>query len=229
MILLTLNIRGVGGPLKQTSLHRLLNNSSLGIIFLQETLVSVEKARSFMCKLISEWMICVVSSVGTSRDLFASWDPNLFAFDHVLSYGGILMSGTSLVDKTKLSFFNVYGPCQDRKALWTFVEASGILAQKDIIIAGDLNFTSSQEEIWGQHALPNPLVGFFKSLILKNLLVDIHPLDIVPTWRNGQTGSDSISKRLDKVLMAEELCTYYQGYMTWVHYPFLLDHALVFL
>jgi exonuclease III len=48
MILLSLNIRGVGGPLKAASLRRLLTKTSLDIIFLQETLVVEDKARHFM-------------------------------------------------------------------------------------------------------------------------------------------------------------------------------------
>jgi exonuclease III len=47
MILLSLNIRGVGGPLKLPSLHRLLIVNKPDIIFFQETLVDEEKARKF--------------------------------------------------------------------------------------------------------------------------------------------------------------------------------------
>jgi exonuclease III len=230
MILVTLNIRGVGGPLKQTSLHRLLNNTSPSIIFLQETMVSADKARSFLYKLRPEWMTCVVSSVGTSGGLLASWDPNLFSFDPFLSTGGILLSGYSLADKRKLIALNVYGPCQDRKYFWASVEASGILAQKDIIIVGDLNFTTSPEEIWGHNALQDPLAGFFKSLFLKNSLVDVLPSEIVPTWRNDRAGIDSISKRLDRFLIAEELlATLLRGLGLGFNIPFLSDHAPVFL
>jgi hypothetical protein len=48
MILLSLNIRGVGGPLKFPSMRRLILNTKPSIIFLQETLVAEDKARIFM-------------------------------------------------------------------------------------------------------------------------------------------------------------------------------------
>jgi exonuclease III len=48
MILLTLNVRGVGGALKTASMHRLFTKVKLDIIFLQETLVAEDKARLFM-------------------------------------------------------------------------------------------------------------------------------------------------------------------------------------
>jgi hypothetical protein len=116
MILLTLNIRGVGGPLKLASFRRLVCKSSPNLIFLQETLVSAEKSRTFMNKIKPDWCVCVVSVVGTSGGLLVSWDPNYFDLVPYLSIGGIFLSGTSLLDNKKFSFLNVYGPCQDRKA-----------------------------------------------------------------------------------------------------------------
>jgi exonuclease III len=57
MILLSLNIRGVGGTLKYASLRRLLNRTNPDIIFLQETLVDEKKARLFM----NYFSTCLVS------------------------------------------------------------------------------------------------------------------------------------------------------------------------
>jgi hypothetical protein len=94
MILLSLNIRGVGGPLKLASMRRLLEKSLPTIIFLQETLVDASTARDFMHLLRPNWMTCAASSVGNSGGLLASWDPSLFDFFPMLSPGGILLSGT---------------------------------------------------------------------------------------------------------------------------------------
>jgi hypothetical protein len=121
----------VGGPLKQNSLRRLLNTISPSVILLQETLVSADKARSFILKLRPDWLSCAVSAVGTSGGLLASWDPNFFTFDPFLSIGGILLTGHSNEDKRELSILNVYGPCQNRKEFWASVEASGLLAKKN--------------------------------------------------------------------------------------------------
>jgi hypothetical protein len=56
----------------------------------------------------------------------------------------------SLLDNMKLSFLNVYGPCQERKAFWEALDGSGLLRHKDLIMANDLNFTTSPEEVWGK-------------------------------------------------------------------------------
>jgi hypothetical protein len=139
--MLSLNIRGVGGPLKLASMHRLLSKTSPHVIFLQETLTTEERERDFMFSLRPDWMSCAVSSVGSSGGLLISWDPRYFVFSPVLTCGGIFLTGSSLVDKRRLSLLNVYGPCTDRKIFWKKLEDRGLLAHTDLILAGDLNFT----------------------------------------------------------------------------------------
>jgi exonuclease III len=78
MLLLSLNIRGIGGTLKMASVRRLLDHSRPEIIFFQETLVSAQKSRDFMHALRPSWVSCVVNSVGTSGGLLVSWDPICF-------------------------------------------------------------------------------------------------------------------------------------------------------
>jgi hypothetical protein len=80
MILLSLNIRGVGGPLKFPSMRRLLSKTNLDIIFLQETLVVEDKARHFMNVLCPNWMICAVNSVGKSGGLWCHGTQTIFVF-----------------------------------------------------------------------------------------------------------------------------------------------------
>jgi exonuclease III len=75
MILLSCNIRGVGGPLKQASFRRLLDQTHPTIIFLQETMVAASVARDFMQLFRPSWLTCAASSVGTSGGLLVSWDP----------------------------------------------------------------------------------------------------------------------------------------------------------
>jgi hypothetical protein len=80
---------------------------------------------------------------------------------------------------------------------------SGLLATKNLILAGDLNFTVSASEVWGSKAILDPLVEFFKGIFHDSGLVDIVPIEYVPTWCNGRGGLESIEKRLDRVFMSE--------------------------
>jgi hypothetical protein len=205
MILLSLNIRGVGGPLKLASMRRLLEKTHPSIIFLQETLVDAFAARDFMYHLRLNWMTCATSSIGNLGGLLASWDPTLFYLFPVLSPGGILLMGTCFELRTNLTLLNVYGPCVDRRTFWERLDRLGLLAVKSLILAGDLNLTTSSREIWGERARTDPLSDFYKHLFSKNSLVDLKPAELLPTWRNGRAGAAGIAKRLDRFLVADNL------------------------
>jgi len=179
MILLSLNIIGVGGPLKLASMRRLLSETCPNIIFLQKTLVAMEKARNFMYILRPKWMICAVSFVGNYGGLLVSWDHNFFDLVPILSCGGIFLSSANLADKRKVSFLNVYGPCQDRKKFWEKVDGRGLLAHDDLIMAGDMKFMTNSEEVWGVSDLADPLAIFFKELKKKQKNLVMWPL---PSW-----------------------------------------------
>jgi hypothetical protein len=124
MLLLSLNVRGIGGTLKAASFRRLLDVTRPEIVFLQETLVSAQKARDFFSFFRPSWVVCSVDSLGTSGGLLVAWDPVLFDFLPFLTVGGILLTGKSLLNNRELAMLNVYGPCTPGKLsrnLWKTV------------------------------------------------------------------------------------------------------------
>jgi len=100
---------------------------------------------------------------------------------------------------------------------------------KDLIIAEDLNLTTSSEEIWGENTRAYPLSNFFKHLFSKNNLVDLAPVEVMPTWRNERLGSYGIEKHLDRFLVADEPITSHCRIRAWVDLPYLSDHAPICL
>jgi len=146
MILLTLNIRGIGGTLKAASIYRLLDCSRPDIVFLQETLSDEKKARDFLLQLRLSWDATTVNSLGTSWGLLVAWDPNIFELKPFLTICGILLIGSYASTKKELAFLNIYGPCKDRQQFWSTFAKSGFHTIPNIIIAGELNFILSSEE-----------------------------------------------------------------------------------
>lgn len=122
---------------------------------------------------------------------------------------------------------NIYGPCTDRQTFWNKVEAQGLF--ENLIIAGDLNLTTSIRETWGDYASLDSLADLFTSLFSQHNLVDYAPVQLAPTWRNGRLGSDSILKRLDRFLISDQLITSQDRIRSWVDSAFLSDHAPIFL
>jgi hypothetical protein len=158
-----------------------------------------------------------------------AWDPLKFDLSTYLICGGIYLIGIHLEKRQQISFLTIYGPCGDRRSIWTNVVDNGILAHKNLIVVGDFNLTMSVREIWGVSSQPDPLPDLFKVLFMDTRLVDILPDALAPTWSNGREGSDRISKRLDRAFILAELLKATGRHRSWVANPFLSDHAPVIL
>jgi hypothetical protein len=61
------------------------------------------------------------------------------------------------------------------------------------------------------------------------MITDFAPDHMTPTWRNGRTGSNSISKRLDRFLISEHYISPEEKIRSWVSLPYLSDHASIIL
>jgi hypothetical protein len=129
---------------------------------------------------------------------------------------GYLSHGSSLELNRPINLLNVYGPCTGRKEFWQRLDDLGLLAAENLILAGDLNLTTNNFEIWGDSAQSDPLSSFFQQIFYKNALIDLKPPEILPTWRNGRQGSAHISKRLDRFLVAESLLLPSYSSRAWV-------------
>ena len=167
MLLLSLNLRGMGGTLKLASMRSTLEKTRPNIVFLQKTLVHSEKACSFFHSIRPSWLTCAVNSVGNSGGLFVSWDPNYFNLIPFFICGGIFLTRYCLEIRRQLNLLNVYGSCLDRKKFWENMESLGLLKLKGFILAGHLNLTLSSGEIWVASALLGPLANFFNSYFHK--------------------------------------------------------------
>jgi hypothetical protein len=139
------------------------------------------------------------------------------------------LTSTLLEENLPVTLINFYGPCTDRKTFWDNMVINGLLDYKNLIVAGDLNFIVSVGEVWGGKARLDPLAWYFKEIFQEKGLVDITPIDCGPTWRNGRSGMEEISKRLDKIYMAEDLLKVVGRHRSWVAMPFISDHAHVLL
>ena len=85
-----------------------------------------------------------------------------------------------------------------------------------IIFSGDLNFTVSTKEVWGQNARQDPLGPFFIDFLRESGLVDIEPVELKPTWRNGRYGEEGIGKRIEKLYMSKNLVSSVNRFRSWI-------------
>lgn len=72
MLILSLNLRGVGGAPKSLALQRLLTSLSPDFILFQETMTRGVTVCNLLWNILLEWECCSIDSVGLSGGLLAA-------------------------------------------------------------------------------------------------------------------------------------------------------------
>ena len=86
-------------------------------------------------------------------------------------------------------------------------------------MSGDFNIILDSDEAWGANH-SGFIDDYFINLFASKNLIDIKPPKLVPTWRNERLGQNAITRRLDRVVVSEELLSKTCHYRAWVEYPF---------
>ena len=68
---------------------------------------------------------------------------------------------------------NCYGTYSNKAFFWDNILAGGIFYYPNLILVGDLNFTLSDAEIWGNKARINHMVHYFSHLLHSTNIVDL--------------------------------------------------------
>ena len=157
-------------------------------------MVSGVKVREVFSKLLVEWEMCAMDSVGLSRGHLSAWNPSSLKAFPFLSSVGILLEGLSWNWNRSLSLINYYGPYTECIDFWKEVEVDGILKSSNVILGGDLNLTLLVREVWGAHICLNTLASFFNNFFGYEGLVDVALAPLLLTWSNGRSGDDGVAK-----------------------------------
>jgi len=72
MIVLSLNIQGIGGTLKAASFRRLLDHTNPEVIFLQETLFADQSTRAFLHQFLPLWVSVSLNSIDNSGGMLVA-------------------------------------------------------------------------------------------------------------------------------------------------------------
>jgi hypothetical protein len=111
---------------------------------------------------------------------------------------------------------NMYVPYRDKKPFWEGDGDFNILNKDDVILRGDFNLAINQRDIWGVMARRDILAYLFSHFFEEQKLIDVEPVKIVLTWRNGGRGRSGIFKRPNNFFIANQLLSYSVGVKFWV-------------
>jgi hypothetical protein len=192
-------------------------------------MASATKSRKTIVKILPKWYSCGVDSTRLLGGFLSVWNPKKSDFNAYLTSVGIMLEGTVKYLDKNLKLINFYGPYLDMEVYWETIKREGLLKEHSLILGGDLNFTTSSREVWGAHARSDSLQPYFRQLVQEEGLVDVTPIQILPTRRNGIGGQDYIAKRLDRFCILEDLALSRMRYRTWVCNLKVSDHLPVIL
>ena len=161
MNIVSMNIHGFGGPNKQEALKELFTSLNPDIILLQETMCDHFTALHLFAFIKTGWEFCAIDALGISGGILLAWNPCLIRCKAFHSFAGILLSASFKGLDSVFSIVNCYGPYANITSYWDTSVASGIFNYPNLILAGDLNFTISNLEIWGDRARLDHISMYF--------------------------------------------------------------------
>ncbi|XP_068471265.1 uncharacterized protein [Phaseolus vulgaris] len=233
MIIINLNIIGLGGGTKARYLSHLVSKEGADFLCLQETKTSsFSDARCFLL-----WRSCNIGWVhheGTNGagSMLTMWNKEAFEYgSHVVGVGFIAIVGYHLIAKRHCVVVNVYAACnlQDKILLW---EALTILKQSYQNLAwclcGDFNVVRRPEERKGirGHSSQKKEIEGFNNFIETNGWMDIPGVGKKFTWFKANNTTNS---RLNRFMVSEEWLQIWSASKQYVQQRVVSDHCALVL
>ena len=99
-------------------------------------------------------------SIGLVGGLLIVWSPKLSLLDVSCLPSYINTTLKDSVTGVDYTLINTYGPFVEKKNFWEPFFSKEVMNSQNLIVGGDLNFTLSQNEVWGISARTYPLSPF---------------------------------------------------------------------
>jgi hypothetical protein len=93
-----------------------------------------------------------VDFIGLSGGILYAWSPRKDYVSTYLAHVGIMLDGHVKDLDRSMNLINLYGPYSDREVFWEAIKTEGLFKEQNLILGGELNFTTSFREVWGAHA-----------------------------------------------------------------------------
>jgi hypothetical protein len=113
MIILSFNVRGLGGAHK-----RLIQSINLDIILLRETMCYVAKAKSTLEAWLKNWDFCALNVDGMSGGLIMGWGSTCKSLSSSSFHSSTSIKLMIKDFRFSFSVLNIYGPYADRIPFW---------------------------------------------------------------------------------------------------------------
>ncbi|XP_068504280.1 uncharacterized protein [Phaseolus vulgaris] len=208
MLIVNLNIRGLGGGTKARYLRSIIGREEAEFVCLQETKTSeLSDARCY--NLWGDNKVGWVHNKGDngSGSLLSLWNTKSFTYEsHVMGKGFIIIIAQHIKSSSRCVVANIYSPCSlsGKKTLWDDLSNTKSVSRDRIwCMCGDFNAVRIRSERKGVKERGGQVSerNDFNSFIDSNLLMELPIVGKKFTWFKHDGSAKS---RIDRVLVSEE-------------------------
>ncbi|XP_021980305.1 uncharacterized protein LOC110876438 [Helianthus annuus] len=150
MNFLSINARGIGGPVKEGWIKGLKQQNKVDFLMIQETkLTDLTKLNVVKFWGKQDFGVEGVEATGLSGGLMCIWDKRIFKVtSHVKNRNFLLVSGIIKGSQQKINIINVYAPQKttDKLSLWNKIREVMIGVEGMWVIAEEFNAVRNQDE-----------------------------------------------------------------------------------
>ena len=162
---MTLNCRGLASLPKKLAFKRLIEEQSLALIYLQETMCDGCILVKDMELLLKGWQFVSVDAKCRYGGLLLGWRTRNFLLLNAWAMTSSLCVVLHSIElQLDITFINLYGPYSDREFFWNNLLGIDCFKCPYLVFGGDLNFSLGLSEIWGVNARVDALTDFFTNL-----------------------------------------------------------------
>jgi len=231
MIIVTFNIRGMGGGTKSRYLRHIISCEGAEFVCLQETKVkSISDAKCYYLWGNNKVGWLHYEGENGGGGMLSMWHQEAFNYEtHSMGKGYIAVYGRLAKDNLRCVVVNVYAACNlsDKKTLW--MELSNIKSSSQEVLwcfCGDFNAIRSRGERRGSTNRVDYTseIRGFNSFIDDNLLLDTPIVGKNYTWFNS---NGSAKSRIDRVLVTEEWMEKWPTCKQYVQRREVSDHCAI--
>jgi len=210
MIVLTFNVRGLGGRQKKNKIKELVRDHKVDFLAIQETKMEVINTRlcqRFWGSVDCDWAF--LPSEGNSGGILSIWRKSLASLNYTFPGEGFV--GVSLewgILRRRCVIINVYAKCdlESKRRLWErLILARNNLGQAGWCILGDFNAVGGRGERRGVNDVASPSqildMNLYQRFVRDVELEDHHVLGRMFTWYHANGIAMS---RIDRVLISDD-------------------------
>jgi len=208
MLIINLNIRGLGGGTKARYLNHIIAREGAEFVCIQETkALQFSDARCYSLWGDNKAGWLHYEGDNGSGSLFSMWHRDAFIYEsHAMGKGFIVVFGQHIKANCRCVVVNIYVACllREKKVLWWELTRIKLVSQYLIwCFCGDFNVVRSLSERKGirERDIQSSETRDFNCFIDANFLIEFPFVGKKFTWFNS---NGSAKSRLDRVLVTED-------------------------